>query len=119
MKITLTADAIKWYENKIPLEEGEAIRFFGKTYGSTEVHDGFSIGMQVDNPDHHDNILGLAEENRRKYFTTKQDEWFFEGYDLEVYINEELNEPNYHFISQDPEASTKATDGTSGASRKA
>lgn len=118
MKITLTEDALKWYETKIPLEEGEAIRFFGKTYGKTEVHDGFSLGMQVDNPDNHEQILALTEENNRTYFTTKKDAWFFDGYDLKVAINEELNEPSYHFISQNPNEASNQVDGVSGASEK-
>lgn len=97
MDIKLTEKATKWFEDKFPLNEGEAVRFFGKTYGKTEVHDGFSLGVQVDNPENHDNILSSTEVNGRKYFTTREDEWFFNGYDLEVDIDEELNEPKYHF----------------------
>lgn len=118
MEIILTDSVREWYEEKIPLHEGEAIRFFGKTYGTTNVHEGFSLGMQVDNPDNHDNILALTEENGRKYFTTKQDEWFFEGYDLQIDLDEELAEPNYRFISQDPNVESKEVDSTSSASKK-
>lgn len=101
MDIKLTEKATKWFEDKFPLNEGEAVRFFGKTYGKTEVHDGFSLGVQVDNPENHDDILSSTEVNGRKYFTTREDEWFFNGYDLEVDIDEELNEPKYHFESHD------------------
>ncbi|MEY8292459.1 iron-sulfur cluster biosynthesis protein [Carnobacteriaceae bacterium 52-44] len=103
MDIKLTEQASKWFEEKIPLNEGEAVRFFGKTYGKTEVHDGFSLGVQVDNPEHHQDILSSTEVNGRKYFTTREDEWFFNGYDLEVDVDEELNEPKYHFIGGDEE----------------
>lgn len=117
MKITLKNEAIDWFENKFPLDKGEAVRFFGKTYGSTEVHDGFSVGMQMDSIDNHDEILALAEVNDRQYFTTKQDEWFFEGYDLEIQIDDRYNEPYYHFIDQqNPE---KSADSVSSASKKA
>lgn len=117
MKITLKSEAIEWFENKFPLNEGEAVRFFGKTYGSTEVHDGFSVGMQMDTAESHDDILALTEENGRKYFTTKNDEWFFEGYDLEIGIDDTYNEPYYHFIDQkNPE---KTADSVSSASKKA
>lgn len=117
MKISLNKEAIEWFENKFPLDEGEAIRFFGKTYGSTEVHDGFSVGMQLDNPESHDEVLAVTEENGRKYFTTKKDEWFFEGYDLEIGIDNKFNEPSYHFIDQNnPDGST---DSVSSASKKA
>src|SRR5690625_417814 len=97
MKITLTEKASNWFEKNFPLNEGEAVRFFGKTYGQTEVHDGFSIGVQVDDPDNHNDILSSTEVNGRKYFTTKEDEWFFSGYDLEVDIDDEYGEPSYHF----------------------
>ena len=102
MKITLKDDAIQWFENEFPLHEGEAIRFFGKTYGKTEVHDGFSLGLETDNPDDYseEDINALTEENGRQYFTTKEDDWFFSGYNLEIGIDEDLNEPSYHFNEQ-------------------
>lgn len=102
MKITLSEKAIQWFENKFPLNEGEAVRFFGKVYGNTEVHEGFSLGLEMDSPENYsdDDISGLAEENNRQYFTTKEDDWFFSRYDLEIDLNDDLNEPSYHFNEQ-------------------
>jgi len=97
MEITLSDNAIEWFENKFPLDEGEAVRFFGKTYGSTEVHDGFSVGLETGNPDKHDDLLAISEENGRQYFAIKEDEWFFGDYDLEIDLDNEFNEPEYHF----------------------
>lgn len=97
MNIQLTDKASKWFEEKIPLHEGEAIRFFGKTYGKTEVHDGFSMGIQVDNPEHHNDILASTEVNGRIYFVTREDEWFFSEYDLKIDLDDVYNEPSYHF----------------------
>ncbi|MCP4295095.1 MAG: iron-sulfur cluster biosynthesis protein, partial [Proteobacteria bacterium] len=51
MKIDVTDKAVSWFEKELLLDKGDAIRFFGKTYGNTEVHDGFSVGMSVDQPD--------------------------------------------------------------------
>ena len=48
MDIKLTEKATKWFEDKIPLNEG-GCSIFGKLW-KTEVHDGFSLGIQVDNP---------------------------------------------------------------------
>lgn len=120
MKITLRDEAIHWFENKYPLHEGEAIRFFGKTYGETEVHEGFSLGIQADKIENYneDEIIALAEENGRKYFTTKEDDWFFKGYDLEIGIDDNYNEPSYHFISQDPDNESEKVDATSSATKK-
>jgi len=97
MKITLSDKAIEWFEDKFPLDEGEAVRFFGKTYGSTEVHEGFSIGLETGDPDKHDDLLAITEENGRQYFALKEDDWFFSGYDLEIDLDNEFNEPEYHF----------------------
>ena len=48
MKLTVTPKAQKWFDSEIDLPETYGIRFFGKVYGKTEVHDGFSIGMSVE-----------------------------------------------------------------------
>lgn len=100
MEITLSDKAIQWFETKFPLNEGEAVRFFGKVYGKTEVHDGFSVGLQLDDPEKNDNIIASTEINNRTYFTTQEDAWFFNGYDLAVDLNEDLKEPSYHFNSE-------------------
>lgn len=99
MKITLSEEAAKWFENEFPLHSGEAVRFFGKTYGKTEVHDGFSLGLEFDQPTDEENILASTEINNRTYFINTEDEWFFRGYDLFIDIDDQYNEPSYHFNS--------------------
>lgn len=96
MDITLTEKAIHWFEEDYPLDEGDSIRFFGKTYGNTEVHEGFSVGMTLDQPEDHE-ILGKKEVNGRTYFTAKHDDWFFSRYNLEIDFDNEREEPIYHF----------------------
>lgn len=99
MEITLSDKAISWFENDFPLHEGEAIRIFGKTYGKTNVHDGFSVGIQLDKPENHRNILGSVEINGRTYFTSHEDDWFFDKYDLEIDLDNHFKEPSYYFKS--------------------
>lgn len=119
MKITLHDNAIKWFETEYPLHEGEGVQFFGKTYGNTEVHEGFSIALQTDHPDNHDELLGHTEINGRHYFTTTEENWFFSGYDLEIDLDSKYGEPNYHFISQNPnEDASMKLDSVSSASKK-
>lgn len=98
MKLTVTDTATAWFENEYPLDKGESIRFFGKAYGKTEVHDGFSVGMKLSNPEKHD-VIAKHEENDRTYFAAEDDEWFFNGYDLEVDFDLESEAPIYHFHS--------------------
>lgn len=97
MNITLSKEAITWFETQFPLNEGEAVRFFGKTYGKTEVHEGFSVGLELDNPDQSDKILASTEINNRTYFIAQEDDWFFSDYDLTIGLDEKFNEPSYHF----------------------
>lgn len=101
MKITLSEEAIKWFENEFPLNKGEAVRFFGKTYGKTEVHEGFSIGVELDDPKNIENILASTEIDKRIYFISSEDEWFFSGYDLSIEIDGRYEEPSYHFNSNE------------------
>lgn len=95
MNISVTDKAMKWFEKELLLEEGDAIRFFGKTYGKTEVHEGFSVGMSVDQPDA--SVLGQTEINGVTYFANEHDDWFFSGYDLEIDYDNKKDEPIYHF----------------------
>lgn len=94
MKITISEAAQKWYEEEIGIPEGYGIRFLGKVYGSSPVHEGFSLGITVDKPDA---VMALTTINNIPYFVDANDEWFFSGYDLEVILDETLNEPEYLF----------------------
>ena len=97
MKINISEKAIQWYEQELPLNKGEGIRFFGKTYGKTNVHDGFSIGMQIDQPDDYRELIAHEIIEDRHYFAAKEDEWFFSGHDLSIDIDENTGEPFYLF----------------------
>ena len=78
MKLTVTPKAQKWFDSEIDLPETYGIRFFGKVYGKTEVHDGFSIGMSVEQPEH---PVKKVEMDGTLFFIEEADEWFFKGYD--------------------------------------
>ncbi|OOL63185.1 iron-sulfur cluster biosynthesis protein [Enterococcus faecium] len=92
MKLTVTPKAQKWFDSEIDLPETYGIRFFGKVYGKTEVHDGFSIGMSVEQPEHPVKKVELMGH----FFIEEADEWFFKGYDLLVDYDPNLEEPTYH-----------------------
>ncbi|MGL9728841.1 HesB/YadR/YfhF family protein [Enterococcus sp. DIV0756] len=94
MKLTITPKAQEWFKREIELGDNQGIKFYGKVYGKTQVHDGFSVGMSVDTPE-----TPLIEEkaNGMMFFVEETDEWFFKGYDLVVDYDAELNEPKYEF----------------------
>lgn len=95
MKLTITPKAQEWFKREIELGDNQGIKFYGKVYGKTQVHDGFSVGMSVDTPE-----TPLIEENTNgmMFFVEEADEWFFKGYDLVVDYDEKLEEPKYEFL---------------------
>ncbi|MEI5989614.1 HesB/YadR/YfhF family protein [Enterococcus crotali] len=94
MKLTITPRAQEWFKNEVGVTSDSGIRFYGKIYGKTDVHDGFSIAMSVEAPDQplvKEVIDGIT------YFIEETDDWFFKGYDLLVDYDEEKDEPKYKF----------------------
>lgn len=97
MDIYISDEAVKWFEDEMGIRDGLGVRFFGKVYGKTEVHNGFSVGIRVAEP--HDPIAKIIV-NEIPYFAENEDEWFFSGYHLSVELDPEKNEPIYHFIEE-------------------
>lgn len=97
MKITVTPEVLDWFKKEIVLDNNQGIRFFGKVYGSTQVHDGFSVGMSVDRPE---NPLYQTTIENLLFFVEESDEWFFKGYDMDVVYDAKLKEPSYRFSEE-------------------
>ncbi|WP_251511138.1 HesB/YadR/YfhF family protein [Oceanobacillus luteolus] len=97
MKITVSDKAHNWYIDEMGLEKGDGVRFFGKVYGKTEVHDNFSVGINVGTPT---DPLATETIDGITYFIEKSDEWFFKGYDFQIEYNDEMKEVSYHFKKQ-------------------
>lgn len=96
MELTILPKAHGWFKKEIILNTGQGIRFFGKIYGSTPVHEGFSVGMSVDTPNY---PLVQVTVDDFIYFIEEDDQWFFDGYQLVVNYDEKLDEPYYEFIN--------------------
>lgn len=94
MQLTITPSALEWFKREIQLESGMGIRFYGKVYGKTQVHDGFSVGLSVDRPE---DPLVKTTVSDMLFFIEETDEWFFKGYDLIVDYDKKLDEPTYVF----------------------
>lgn len=94
MKLEITPKAQEWFKEEISLAPGMGIRFYGKVYGKTDVHEGFSIGISAEQP-----VQPLLKEevDGITYYIEETDDWFFKGYDLTVDFDEKLEEPKYVF----------------------
>ena len=97
MKVTVTPKVLEWFKKEIVLEPGQGIRFFGKVYGSTQVHEGSSVGMTVDRPER---VMFQETIDGVLFFIDKNDDWFFRGYNVVVDYDEELHEPTYIFSEE-------------------
>ncbi|RLL47786.1 iron-sulfur cluster biosynthesis protein [Oceanobacillus piezotolerans] len=97
MKITVTDRANKWLVEEMDLQKGDAVRFLGKLYGKTEIHDNFSVGLRIDEPR---DVLAEQTIEGITYFIEEIDDWFFSGYDFEVVYNENTDELDYKFSKQ-------------------
>lgn len=95
MKLTIKPSALAWFKREIEIGPDQGIKFYGKVYGKTQVHDGFSVGMSVDVPEQ---PLVQEQQADQLFFIEQADEWFFKGYDLVVDYDEKLDEPKYEFI---------------------
>ncbi|MBM7689328.1 iron-sulfur cluster biosynthesis protein [Enterococcus ureilyticus] len=94
MKLTITPRAQQWFKEEVGVTSDSGIRFYGKIYGKTDVHEGFSIAMSVEAPDQ---PLVKEEIEGITYFIEETDDWFFKGYDLLVDYDEDKDEPKYNF----------------------
>ncbi|MGK0550927.1 HesB/YadR/YfhF family protein [Enterococcus faecalis] len=94
MKLIVTPAAQEWFKKEIGLEPGSGVRFYGKIYGKTAVHDGFSIAMSIEAPDQ---PLIKEELDGITYYIEVTDDWFFKGYDLTVDYSPDKEEPIYQF----------------------
>ncbi|MCM3709690.1 HesB/YadR/YfhF family protein [Sporosarcina luteola] len=94
MKIVLSDDARRWFEEEMEAHTGDYIKFFARYGGSSPLHDGFSLGIMKEQPDE------LAVEMERDgvhFYIEHRDYWFFDEHDLHVDVNPKLNELVYTY----------------------
>ena len=94
MNIHISEEALTWFKDEMLVEEGEQVRFYVRYGGSSPLHDGFSLGVNKDEPvDPGERI----EIDKREFFIEEGDLWFFDGHDLFVEFDEKLQEPSYEY----------------------
>lgn len=97
MKIIVSDEAYNWFKREMEIEKGDTIRFYVRYGGSSPFHEGFSLGMNREEPHEigveleHDNVL---------FYIEKDDEWFFNEHDLHVHVNEQADELAYEYIKR-------------------
>ena len=94
MQLTIDKKAQAWFEEEMGVSKERGVRFLGKVYGCSPIHEGFSLAVEVDAPS---KPYVSVEENGITYFVETGDEWFFQGHNLEVSFDEKLKEPSYNY----------------------
>ncbi len=123
MKITISDSASKWFQDEMGLSAGNGVRFYGKVYGSTPVHEGFSLALTRD--DHPHDIYSQTIKDGISYYINQGDEWFFKGYDFGVDYDPNKDKdsviysytPNGDLPMDNSDMGTKSTDTSTGASQ--
>lgn len=85
MKITISEDAITWFENEMNVKDGDNVRFFARYGGNSTIHTGYSLGVTKEEPD---DIGESVSINNVVYFINETDLWYFRDYNLNVILNE-------------------------------
>lgn len=95
MEIKITDQALDWYISEMELKPGDGIHFYGKVYGKTNVHEGFSIAMEIKKPSKPEYELKLKDIS---FFVEPGDIWFFSGYNLNIDYDKSIDGPKYTFV---------------------
>ena len=78
MKLIVTDRAHQWFKDELGLTAGTGIKFYGKTYGYTEV-----------------------QKDGVNYHVDELDEWFFKDLVTTVDYNPKTDGPIFHFRHED------------------
>lgn len=94
MKINITDEAMTWFKTEMEAERGDTIRFYARYGGASPFHEGFSLGMNREEP----HEIGVETEvDGIRFYIEKSDEWFFNDHDLHVAVNAQQDELRYDY----------------------
>lgn len=94
MNMSVSKEAANWYKEELLLQDGDSLRFFVQYGGCSTVQKGLSLGLRKDVPM---NPCAQTNENGITFFIEGDDEWFFDGHNLSVTLNEGDDSPQFHY----------------------
>ncbi|KGR74943.1 HesB/YadR/YfhF family protein [Ureibacillus sinduriensis] len=95
MNIKITEEALRWFKEEMEVSAGDMIRFYARYGGSSPFHEGFSLGMNREEP-HDVGVKKIIDEVH--FYIEKNDLWFFNDHDLLVDVNAGTEELKYDYI---------------------
>ena len=94
MQIKITDSASRWFKEEMDIKKGDAIRFYVRYGGSSPLHEGFSLGLNKEEPM---DPGATYELDGCTYFIEERDMWYFSNHDLLVDYDKESDGPVYSY----------------------
>lgn len=94
MKIVLSDEALDWFKEEMAVVSGNSIQFFARYGGASPLHEGFSLGVRMEEPDE---PAVVTEVEGVRYYIERRDEWYFANHDLHVNVNPNVHELTYTY----------------------
>ena len=94
MKIVLSDEALDWFKEEMAVVSGNRIQFFARYGGASPLHEGFSLGVRMEEPDE---PAVETEDEGVRYYIESRDEWYFVEHDLHVNVNPNVDELTYSY----------------------
>lgn len=95
MKLMISKECADWFNEEMGLRPGAGIRFKSKIYASSPINESFGLSIEAVEPDKP--AVTYLAENGLLFFIEEEDEWFFDGHDLEVTLDSLKHEPHYRY----------------------
>ncbi|WP_428911090.1 HesB/YadR/YfhF family protein [Niallia sp. Krafla_26] len=95
MEISISPEAIHWFKEEMSLVKGDYLKFFAKIYGSSPVQDSYALGFAKEDPI---DMIAKTERDGIIFFVESTDLWFFDGHDLHVDFNDQIDELEFKYI---------------------
>lgn len=94
MDIIISDEAVNWFNTEYDINEKTMIRFFVRYGGFGGNIPAFSLGVNLETPNE---MHAATTVDNITFYVEESDEWYFEGKDLIISMNETLAEPKYEY----------------------
>jgi len=95
LELSIDEAALAWFQEEVELESGDRVKFHPRYGGASPVQQGFSLAFSVSEAP--DDPAVSVEKEGILFFIEAADVWYFDGHNLHVGYNEQLDEPEYHY----------------------
>lgn len=94
MKLFVTEEVAHWYKRELAMPSNAYLRFFVRYGGFGGLVPGFSLGVNIDEPQNMHTSTTVAEIT---FYIEEQDVWYFDNQNLNVRLDEVLQEPTFSY----------------------